>query len=227
MKKSFGLYSIVWAICLAVFNVTVFVIPREFTTSFWIGYIGITVAFLAQLACAFAAFTAKNLEKLFYNLSLISVSYSGLVAMLIAGSVLMAISSLPEWVGIVVCVIIFAANAIAIIKASATSSVVSGIDKKVQEKTFFIKTLTVDAQNLMASAKQDEIRQEAKKVYEAIRYSDPVTNASLSDLDHQIEREFNAFAEAVREEDSELAKETADAILQTIQKRNQKCKLLK
>ena len=29
MKKSFGIYSIVWAICLAVFNVITFVTPNE------------------------------------------------------------------------------------------------------------------------------------------------------------------------------------------------------
>ena len=29
MKKSFGIYSIVWAICLSVFNVITFVTPNE------------------------------------------------------------------------------------------------------------------------------------------------------------------------------------------------------
>ena len=227
MKKSFGIYSIIWAICLGVFNVIAFVAPIERSSSFWIGYIGITVAFLAQLACAFVTFRAKNLQKFFYNIPLISISYGGLIAMLIAGSVFMAIPVLPEWIGIIVCVIIFAFTAIAVIKAAAAASIVGGIDETVKTKTFFIKSLTVDAQVLMSSAKTEEVRKEAKKVYEAIRYSDPVTNASLSDLDHQIEREFNALAEAVREEDSELAKETADAILQTIQTRNQKCTLLK
>ena len=49
MKKSFKIYSLIWAICVAVFNVITFVTPNEiggvskFSGSFWVGYIFITV----------------------------------------------------------------------------------------------------------------------------------------------------------------------------------------
>ena len=233
MKRNFGIYSIIWAICLAVFNVIVFVTPNEiggiskFSGSFWVGYIFITIAFIGQLICAFFAFKPRNFEKLFYKIPLISVSYSGLVLMLIAGSVFMAAPTLPEWIGIIVCVLILAFSAIAIIKASAAAEIVSGIDEKVKTQTFFIKNLATDAQSLMTSAKSDELRAEAKKVYEAIRYSDPVSNVALSELNTQIERQFNTFADAVNADDAELAKETADTLLEMIEVRNQKCKVLK
>lgn len=233
MKKSFEIYSLIWAICLAVFNVITFVTPNEiggvskFSGSFWVGYIFITIAFVGQLACAFVAFKAENLKKFFYNIPLLSISYGGLVAMLIVGSVFMAIPVLPEWIAIIVCVIILAFNAIAIIKATAAADIVSGIDEKIKVQTFFIKSLSVDAQGLVTSAKLDELRAEAKKVYEAIRYSDPMANAALYDLDTQIERQFNAFSDAIKAEDAELAKETAYAIVEMVERRNQKCKLLK
>ena len=233
MKKSFKIYSLIWTICLAVFNVITFVTPNEiggvskFSGSFWVGYIFITIAFVGQLACAFVVFKAENLKKFFYNIPLLSISYGGLVAMLIVGSVFMAIPVLPEWIGIIVCVIILAFNAIAIIKATAAADIVSGIDEKIKTQTFFIKSLSVDAQSLMTSAKTDELRAEAKKVYEAICYSDPMANAALSDLDTQIERQFNAFSDAVKADDAELAKETAYAIVEMVERRNQKCKLLK
>ena len=233
MKKSFKIYSLIWAICLVVFNVITFVTPNEiggvskFSGSFWVGYIFITIAFLGQLACAFVAFKAENLKKFFYNIPLLSISYGGLVAMLIVGSIFMAIPVLPEWIAIIVCVIILAFNAIAIIKATAAADIVSGIDEKIKAQTFFIKSLSVDAQSLMTSAKSDELRAEAKKVYEVIRYSDPMANAALSDLDVQIEKQFNAFSDAVKADDAELAKETADTLVEMVERRNQKCKLLK
>lgn len=233
MKKSIGVYSIIWAICLTVFNVIVFVTPNKigevskFSTSFWVEYIFITLSFLGQLVCAFFAFKAKNLKKFFYNISLISISYGGLIAMLVVGSVFMAVPVLPEWIAITVCVIILAFNAIAIIKATAAADIVSGIDEKIKTQTFFIKSLSVDAQGLVTSAKSDELRAEAKKVYEVIRYSDPMANTALSDLDAQIERQFNSFSHAIKAEDSELAKETADALVEMVERRNQRCKLLK
>ena len=233
MKKSFGIYSIVWAICLAVFNVITFVTPNEiggvskFSGLFWVGYIFITITFLGQLACAFVAFKAENLKKFFYNIPLLSISYGCLVTMLVVGSIFMAIPALPEWIAIIVCVIILAFNAVAIIKATAAADIVSGIDEKIKAQTFFIKSLSVDAQSLMTSAKSDELRAEAKKVYEAVRYSDPMADAALSDLDAQIEKQFNAFSDAVKADDAELAKETADTLVEMVERRNQKCKLLK
>ena len=233
MKKSIGVYSIIWAICLVVFNVIVFVMPNElagvskFGDSFWVGYIFITIAFVGQLVCAFIALKAKNLKKLFYHIPLFSISYVGLIAMLIAGSIFMAIPVLPEWIGIIVCVIILAINIIAIISAKSAAEIVSGIDEKVRVQTFFVKELTIEAQGLMNSAKSDDLRAETKKVYEAIRYSDPVSNAALVEINAQIKRQFNAFANAVASEDDELAKEAANALVEMVELRNQKCKLLK
>ena len=233
MKKSFKIYALIWVISLAVFNVITFVTPNEiggvskFSGSFWVGYIFITIAFLGQLACAFVAFKAENLKKFFYNIPLLSISYGGLVTMLVVGSIFMAVPALPEWIAIIVCVIILAFNAIAIIKATAAADIVSGIDEKIKAQTFFIKSLSVDAQSLMTSAKSDELRAETKKVYEAIRYSDPMANAALSDLDAQIEKQFNAFSDAVKADDAELAKETAATLVEMVERRNQKCKLLK
>lgn len=233
MKKSYKIYSLIWVICLAVFNIIVFVTPNEiggvskFSASFWVGYIFITIAFIGQFACAFFAFKADNLKKFFYKIPLISISYTGLVLMLIAGSVFMAVPVLPAWIGIIVCVLVLAFSAIAIIKATAAAEIVCGIDEKEKTQTFFIKSLAADAQSLMTSAKSDVLRAEAKKVYEAIRYSDPISNIALSELNTQIEGQFNSFAEAVKADDAELAKETSDALVELIETRNQKCKLMK
>ena len=233
MKKKFVLYSIVWLLCLAVFNVIAFVTPNKigelskFSGSFWVGYIFITAAFIGELICAFFAFKTKNLKRFFYNIPLISISYGGLVTMLIVGSIFMAIPTLSEWIGIIVCVIILAFNAIAIIKATAAAGIVSGIDGKIKAQTLFIKDLTANAQSLMTSAKSDELCAEAKKVYEVIRYSDPMANDALSDLDTQIKRQFASFAEAVKAEDTELAKETSTVLIELVEKRNHNCKISK
>ena len=139
----------------------------------------------------------------------------------------MAIPTLPEWIGIIVCVVVLAFNAISVIKATAAANIVNGIDEKVATQTLFIKSLTVDAQSLMNSAKTDELLAEAKKVYEAVRYSDPMTNDVLSGLDSQIKGQFAAFADALRSDDIELAKTNSAELIELIAKREQTCKLLK
>ena len=233
MKKTFNYYGICWLITLVVFNVITFVTPSEIagisksTGAFWTGYIFITLAFIGQLGYAYKVFKAENLKKLFYNIPLISISYTSLIIMLIVGIICMAVSFIPYWVGIIVCLLVFAFSAISVIKATVAVDVVSEIDEKIKEQTQFIKLLTADAEHLMSTGKTAELKAEAKKVYEAIRYSDPMTSEALDDVEGQIQSEFKFFSQAIKSEDLELAKSVSEGLLSLIDSRNKKCKVSK
>ena len=233
MKKRIGIYSIIWAICLAIFNVASFVTPNEscgvskFNGSFWVGYFFITAAFIGQLVSAVIALNEKNVNKLFYKLSLISVSYIGLIATLIVGGIFMAVKPLPYWLGIIICLIILGFTAIGVIKAGVASELVNNIDEKIKEKTIFIKALATDANTLVKCAANEDLKKEAMAVYEAIRYSDPMSCDALDGIENQIKNEFIEFNEAIHTEDIDLATEVAKGLLDLLNKRNQQCKLLK
>ena len=232
MKKNFNPYIVAWAIFFALFNVITFVIPSfpkvdKYTSSFWIGYIFIVLAFLGQAVCSYVAFKADSAKKLFYNVSLIKIGYSGLIASFIVGGLCMIISPLPYWIGIVLCAIILAFNLISVLKASVAIAEVQRIDEKVNTQTFFIKSLTVDANTLVASAPTDEIKAKCTKVYEAIRYSDPMSNDALASVENEISLAFTKLSEAVKANDTDAITTTAKEIIVLIDNRNNKCKLLK
>lgn len=233
MKKNFKFYAVIWAIVLAVFNVICFIIPTEgegvekYSDTFWVGYAFITVAFIGNLVCAFIAFRAENLKKMFYNVPLITVSYTGLVLMLIFGGLCMAIKDLPTWVGIIVCLLILAFNAIAVIRAGWAGDAVSDIDEKIKEQTRFIKLLIVDAQGLVNRAKSEAVKAECKKVYDIVRYSDPITDEALSVIEAKMTVKMDEFGNAVSADNAEQAKDIADELVILAKDRNEKCKALK
>lgn len=233
MNKKMKYYSAIWLIALVIFNVIAFITPStvdgvsKYDASFWIGYGFITLAFIGQLACAYKAFKADNLQKLFYNVSLISISYIGLIVMLVVGILCMAIPQVPYWIGVIACVLVLGFTAIAVIKAKAAIEIVEKIDEKIKEQTFFIKSLTVDADGIVALAKTAEMKACAKSVYEAIRYSDPMANSALANVEAQIATKFEDFSKAVNENNITVAKDIANELLLLIHNRNQKCKLLK
>lgn len=176
MKKGIKFYLPCWAIALAVFNVITFAVPitvnvNKFTLSFWIGYTFITLMFIAQLVCSVVFFKQENNDKRFLNIPVISLSYTALIVSIIVGAVAMAVPFVPYWVGIILDVLIVAFYAIAIISSKAAADTIENIDKKVKAQTFFIKSLTVDAESLLNQSKSDETKAIAKKVYEVIRYS--------------------------------------------------------
>lgn len=232
MKKTFKLYIIVWAVLLALFNAIAFVSPgwithEKYTPSFWIGYVFITLSFIGFLACAGMAFKADSAQKLFYNISLIKISYSALITSFVIGGLCMLISPLPYFVGAIICCAILVANAISVIKATVAIAEVERIDEKIKNQTFFIKSLTVDADTLMAQAQTAEIKAECRKVYEAIRYSDPMSNAALASAEGQITVKFDELSDAVKTGDEEKIATLSNELLILIGDRNKKCKLLK
>ena len=232
MKKRSGLYIVIWVLLLAVFNLIAFITPPffsevKYTASFWIGYSLITVMLIGQLICALVSMSAESEKKMFYNLSLFKISYAGLIASFIVGGVCIILSPIAYWIGAIVCAIILVFNVIAVLKASIAIDEVEKIDRKIANKTFFIKSITVDAEALMAEAKTDEILSECRKVYEAFRYSDPMSHEALTPIEQDIAIKFGTFMSAVKANDAEAVADNANAILILLNNRNKKCKLFK
>lgn len=232
MKKRFEIYGVIWFVLLALFNVIAFVSPgwtgvEKYTASFWIGYAFITVTFLGQLVCARVALNETNSKKLFYKLSLLTISYTGLIVTFLFGGLCMLASLLPYWIAALVCCIVLAANILAIAKASAAIDEVSHIDDKLAVQTSFVKFLTADAEGLVAKAGTEEAKALCRKVYEAVRYSDPMSNAALASVENEIYAKFNAFSEAVSGGEQETASKLAQELLWQLEDRNRKTKLLK
>ena len=234
MKKNFKFYVIAWAILLAIYNLTVFLVKPilpgyvfNYDARFWISWGVIIATYLGQLFCAKVAFDSKNKEKLFLNLPLITESYASLITATIIGSILMLIPNCPAWIAAIVCAAVLGFSIVSVIKASVAADLVSETDDKVKTKTFFIKSLTVDAEGLISRAKSENIKAECKKVYEAVRYSEPMSSAALASIESDITIKFFKLSEAVVSEDSEAVVTLAEEIIILLGDRNKKCKLLK
>lgn len=232
MKKGIKFYAPCWAIALAVFNVITFAVPitvnvNKFMPSFWIGYTFITLMLITQLLCSILFFKQDGKEKRFLNIPVISLSYTALIVSIIVGAVAMVVPLIPYWVGIIIDVLIVAFYAITIIASKAAADTIENIDNKVKIQTFFIKSLTVDAESLVSRAKSDETKAIAKKIYEAIRYSDPMSNEALSSIESQITVKFNKFSNAVIEDNKSIAESIGNELIILVNDRNKKCKLSK
>ena len=218
MKKNFKYYIIAWAALLAVYNVVVFAIQPltgfvKYDTVFWIAWAFVIAAFVGQLICASMAFKAENSERLFLNIPLITESYTALIIMAVAGSVLMLIPNCPAWIVSVVCVVIFGFSAITIIKAKAAAEIVSDVSEKVKGKTLFIKS--------------EEIKAELKKVADAVRYSDPMSSDALSGIESRITLKFDDFSRAVESGNGDAVRALGNELSILIADRNKKCRMLK
>lgn len=236
MKKSFNFYIILWALLVAIFTVISFasiswagdeIYNDSFWLGHWIAYVFVIVMFAGQAICTYIALKDDNAKKVFLNIPLIKTSYAGLITSFIIGIVCVSIPPIPFWVCIILCAIVLVSNILSLIKAGTVISEVARIDDKVKTQTFFIKSLTVDADTLMASAKSEAVKAECRKVYEAVRYSDPMSHDALSSVESSITIEFAKLTEAVKEDNAERVAELVNEVVILVGERNEKCKLLR
>lgn len=232
MNRKFKYYAAGWLILLAVFNVVCFALPGEVTGRggsdgrFLTGYLLITLAFIGQLICAYAALRGNSREKLFYRLPLIFISFTGLILTIVFGVLGMVIPGFPNSLSAVICLLVLAFTAIASFMAKAASEGVENIDHKIKAQTAFLKNLTAEAESLSARVSAPEGKAACRRVTEALRYSDPVSHGDLADIESQITLKFREFSEAAagsRENTGTLASE----LTALINDRNKKCQLLK
>ena len=237
MKKAFRFYLIAWAILFVIFNIVVIALPKETTIAgvtyvklgglSWITLILFELCFIGHLICTWIALRQNKLSGTFYRLPLIRLSYACIIVTTVIGCVMMAVPNLPSWIPLIVALIIMALYAVAVLKAAAAAEVVEQIDEKVKVQTAFVRDLTVDASTLMTRAKSEPVKNACKKVYEAVRYSDPVTSDALADVENRIRTEFNAFTDAVLSDNADAVNASADELLTLIKERNSRCKMEK
>ena len=116
---------------------------------------------------------------------------------------------------------------VSVLNAQIAADLVEKTDDQIKAQTFFIKSLTADAQTLMTKAASEQVKAEVKNVYEAIRYSDPMSNDALSAIEQEITSHFAALSNAVEKNDLHEIKQAANDVLILVNNRSQKCKLLK
>ncbi len=137
----------------------------------------------------------------------------------------MLIPGCPAAVSAIVCVLILTFHVISMIKAEWASEALDVTERKTRVNTMYLRNLTVDAENLISRAKTPEAKDACKKVYEALRYSDPVSSDALMGIESEIDQKFADFSVAIKSGEDESA--LTNELLELIADRNRKCKAMK
>lgn len=231
MNKYIKSYVAVWAIMAVLFNAAAFLSPTEHIAlqgtlpTFWIGYSCAMAALISQLICSLRIFRRRyTSDEIFLYVPLLKLAYGCVIASAVVGGVCIAFPFLPPWLAAVVCLALLAWYAIAMLKADAAAALAASRSRQAANGTALIHTMTADAQGLIAHAAEED-KPACRKVYEALRYSDPVTSDLLASTDAKLSAQFNQLREAVRR--GENVETAADELLILLEDRNRRCRLTK
>ena len=228
MKEKKGLLYFITAliVVMVVFNIIAFTIPFNRTSSFWIGY-GFTIgAIIVSFAVSFYAFKGSLRSKL-YGFPLIYLAWGYLCAQTLLGMICMAISMMPYQIPLILSILLLGAYLIGMMATDMTKEYVENVEKKVKEKTFFVRSLQLDISEIESSVTDNALATAIKDLSDDVKYSDPMSADQLDDIESQISDKVVELRELASSEKNEDAIAIVAETRKLIGLRNQKCKLLK
>ena len=222
MKKNKGMAYAVLAIAFVLFNVIVFAVSTAKTATFWTAYVFTAVAFASQIGIwKFAFKSADSLKSIFLGIPLVSVGITYLIVQIIAFVVFMVLPLTASWIAIVVCALILGISAICLIGTETGREEINRVEEKVEKKVFYIQSLQTDVEILASFEADANTKAALTKLAEKIRFSDPMSNEILADLEAEITAKVKELKTA---ENKSAIITVLDSL---ITERNKKAKLLK
>lgn len=221
MKKNSTKGYVILGILFALVSIVAFAVPTIKTATFWIAYVFTAATFASQIFIWNKAIGKKALKSKFLGLPVIHTGIAYAIVQIVAFAVFLFVPMLPTWSAIVVCSIIAGVSAVCMISADAGCNEIEHVEAKAQKKVFYIRELQADIE-LMATVETDaDIKTALLQLAEKIRFSDPMSNEQLADLEDKISTKI----EELKTTSSQL--EIITELNSLLDERNKKCKILK
>ena len=222
MKKNSIKGYVILGILFALISIISFTVPTTKTATFWIAYVFTAAAFAAQMGIWKTAFgKEETLKSKFLGFPVVHIGIVYSIIQVVAFSVFMFMPTLPAWSAIVVCSVIAGISAVCMISAEAGRNEIERVEAKVKQKVFYIKSLQVDVELLANNEPDSTVKEELQKLAEKIRFSDPMSNEQLANLESSISTKITELKTATNKV------EIMTEIVSLLDERNKKCKILK
>lgn len=228
MKKGNTVYLVFWVLSVALFNFICFIIPsnvngyNKYGGAFWPCYAIIMISFIIHAVYILKVPTDKRETPVVY------ISYFGLLLMFIASGICMAIPAVSYWVGAIICAVILVFSIVFIMTSHVVGERAIQGNQRLNSKVALMRGIQDDAKLLGSKAKTKETKNLAKKIDDAVRFSDTTSNPSLESEELEIKYQINKVGVLMENnaDIDEISKLTEEICLM-IDERNLKCKSLK
>lgn len=222
MKKNNTKGYMLLGILFCLVSITAHIIPMSKTATFWVAYIFTVIAFAIQIIVWKVTLgKAETLNSKFLKLPIIHISIVYLFVQIAILIVFVFKPLLPTWSAIIVCCLVTGVSAICMVATDIGVNEIKNVDTKVDEKISFIKKMLIDVEIIANNEDDINIKSDLLKLAEKFRFSDPVSNELLSELEDKISLKI------VELNTCQNKKAVIMEINSLLDERNKKCKIFK
>lgn len=221
--KNKGLSVIIALIILVVFSIMAFLLPVKHSVLFWLGYSFTIYATLFLLAIILITLNKPSLNDKFHGLPIVNLAWTYFIIQLVLSIWQITGFEAPYTYAIIANTTLAAIFIILTILTYAAGTEILRIEKKVDEKIFFIQNLQTDIELLSSNDKN--LSKALKNLSETVRFSDPMSHSQLSAVENIIIEKTDLLQKTIANVDISLT--LCDEIQKLFAERNKKCKILK
>ena len=222
MKKNSTKGYVILGILFVLISIIAFAVPTVKTATFWIAYVFTAAAFAAQIGIWKTALgKERTLKSKFLGFPVVHIGIVYAIIQTVAFAVFLFVPTLPAWSAIVAFSVVTGVSAVCMISADAGRDEIERVEAKVQKKVFYIRELQADIELLADNETNADVKTALTQLAEKIRFSDPMSNEQLADLEDKISTKI----EELKTTSSQL--EIITELNSLLDERNKKCKILK
>lgn len=232
-KRTVSSALLVYVILAALLNLIIFAIFKpgnlannDLKLVFWFSYGFVMLAFTLQIVSIITGRFESGVESVFFGIPLVSVSLFYFIITTVLSLAFMILVSLgvavPFMLMLVLECVVLGLYAIAFIISLSHKDVVVEIDKNIKKNVFAIRTLVTDVETLAEAVEDSQLKAKLNRLAEDIRYSDPMTNDVVAELDLQMKDAIAELEVFVSEQDYSSAEAKIRQVQLLISKRNKR-----
>jgi len=229
ISKKAAMFAGILALVFLAYNLILFVIAGfDHYASFWISYVFVLIAF-ASLASVGTLLGKRGmmLRDWLFGYPLVKHSVAYIVVEIILATIFMAVDA-EEWkLAFVLQFLALAVYMVFAISCFLAKATITEIEERVEVKTQTIRLLYAEMQTAVQGCSDADLKPTLEKLAEELRYSDPMSNEALADLEGRLANVIGEVKALVLAGQFELAKQNCVTVANLINERNLKCKVLK
>ncbi len=218
-------------IALLTYNILFFIVFgfEDHTAVFWTSWVFMLVAF-ATIA-GFMLTMGKGgmlVRDWLFGYPLVKHSFIYIVIELILSIIFVLLEdSVPFALVFATQFLILAVYLIFAISCFLAKQTIQEIKTKVDDKSRYIKLLRADTEMMVTKCQNPVLKEQCRKFAEAVRYSDPMSNDILFELEKELALAVSDCDRAISEQNEDEAFALLNKANMLLQERNKKCKILK
>lgn len=221
-KKVTALSLVVFGIAFVVYNLFVFLFLSPEMPLFWISYGFMVLAFVLQIVGMYLSFKDFTVQAAFFGIPLAEFTLFYFFAELFMSVVFMFFQHMPVKIPVFLQVVLLAVYAVVAVVSVITRDTTVQVKDHYQSSAAKGRMKTVDIEILCDQVTDPELKNQLRRLAETVRYSDPMTNDVVADVDARIHQEVDALRIYCEDGNIQEAKASCSKLSRLYLERNKK-----